>query len=145
MEFVLGKDCKAYYGAADATLQTLTELSCVKDGTVDCETGTADVSTRACGGWKATAATLRDMSVELDLVYKPGDAGYKALRDAWLNGTQVCLALLTGAKVVAGSEGPHGNFSVTKFSRGEPLEEGVSVKATAKLTKFIAWIEVAAP
>lgn len=142
VEFVLGKDCKVYYGAADAALNTLTELNGVKEASLECETGEADVSTRSGGGWKATAATLRDLSAEIELVYKPGDVGYKALRDAWLNGTKVCLALLTGTKDTTGAEGPHGNFSITKFSRGEPLEEGVSVKVTVKLTKFIAWVDV---
>jgi len=142
VDFVLGKDCKVYHGAADGALNTLTELNNVKEASIDCETGEADVSTRSGGGWKATAATLRDLSAEIELVYKPGDTGYKALRDAWLNGSKICMALLTGAKEVAGSEGPHGNFSITKFSRGEPLEEGVSVKATLKLTKFIAWVDV---
>ena len=142
MDFVLGKDCKVYHGAADAALSTMTELSIIKEASLDCEVGEADVTTRANGGWRATAATLRDLSGELTLVYKGGDAGYEALRDAWLGGSVLELALLTGDKSATGSEGPKGNFSVTKFSRGEPLEEGVTISATVKLTKFAEWVEV---
>ncbi len=142
MDFVLGMNCKVYYGTADAELAAMTELSIVKDATLSCEVGEADVTTRANTGWRATAATLRSLTAELTLVYKPGDAGYKALRDAWLAGTVVELAVLTGGRDAADTEGPKGNFSVTNFSRSESLEEGVTITATLKLAKFDEWVEV---
>ena len=42
-----------------------------------------------------------------------------------------------------GAQGPLGDFSITNFSRNEPLEEGVTVSVTAKLAKFEEWVEVA--
>ena len=142
MDYVLGKDCKVYYGEAGGGVGT--ELSTVRKAGVSGETGEADVTTRGNSGWRATAATLRSLSVEIEVVFKPGDAGYEALRDAWLNNTLVSLAILTGGSAVVGSEGPHGDFSITNFSRQEELEDGVVVSFTAKLVTFTAWIEVAA-
>ena len=95
-------------------------------------------------GAPATAATLRSMSAEIELIFKPGDAGYAALRTAYLTNGQVCLALLTGALSAAESEGPVGNFAVTAFNRTEELEEGVVYTATLKLTKLIEWIDATA-
>ena len=144
MDFVLGKDCKVYCGAAGTQLSGLAELSTVRKAGLSAEAGEADVTTRANSGWRATAATLRSLSAELEVVFKPGDAGYETLRDAYLGGTSVCLAVLTGARDAAGSEGPHGDWAVTGFSRTEELEEGVVVTVTAKLTSFTAWVEVGA-
>jgi hypothetical protein len=59
MAHVLGMNCKAYYGTAEAELSSMTELTNVKDVTLNFQTGEADITTRANDGWKATAATLR--------------------------------------------------------------------------------------
>ena len=142
--FVLGKDAKVYQGAAGGDLATLAEMSNVKDVTLNLEAGEADITTRANGGWKATAASLRECSVEFEMVWKPGDAGFDAIKTAFLAGELVELAVLDGAKDAAGSQGPKGSFSVTGFSRSEPLEEAITVKVTAKLSVFDEWVVVAA-
>jgi hypothetical protein len=137
-------NAKIYQGAAETALASLTEMSNVRDVTLTLEAGEADVTTRANQGWRATAATLRECTVEFEMLWLPSDAGFQAIRDAYLNSTKVCLAVLTGANDAAGSEGPHGDFAISSFSRKEPLEEGVSVSVTAKLAKYTAWVEVAA-
>ena len=145
MDFVLGKDCKVYYGAAATTTSTATtELTQTRKAGLSCEAGEADVTTRGNSGWKAIAATLRSLSAEIELIFKPGDAGYAALREAYLTNGQLCLAILTGALNAAESEGPVGNFAVTAFNRTEELEEGVVYTATLKLTKLIEWVEATA-
>lgn len=143
MDWVLGKDCKVYYGAAGGELSALTEMTQVRKASLSGEAGEADVTTRGGNGWKATAGTLKSLSAEMELVFKPGDAGYEALRDAWLTGAPLALAVLTGAQDAAGSEGPHGDWAISNFGRTEELEEGVVVSVTAKLAKFTAWVEVA--
>ena len=143
MDYVLGKDGKVYYSAtAQTVLGSLTELTTIRKAGFSGEAGSADVTTRANTGWRATAATLRDLSAELEIVFKPGDAGYEVLRDAWLAGSLVCLAILTGAYDAAGTEGPHGDFAVTAFNRAEELEEGMLVTFSLKLNKYIAWVDV---
>jgi hypothetical protein len=136
-------NAKLYQGAVDALLAALTELSNAKDVTVTLEAGEADVTTRANQGWRATAATLRECTIEFEMLWLPNDSGFQAIRDAYLNGTKVRLAALTGANDASGSEGPMGDFSISSFSRKEPLEEGISVSVTAKLAKFDSWVEVA--
>ena len=144
MEFVLGKDCKITLGAASdggaGGGMGAGELTIVKEASLTCETGEANVTTRGSGGWEATAATLRKLSLEIKLQYKPADPGYVALRNAWKDGKKIGITALT-----ADGEGPTGDFMITKFSRSEPLEEGVMVDVTAKLTKFISWAEGTQP
>ncbi len=141
--FLLGMNAKIYQGAAGADLATVTEMSNVKDVTLNLEAGEADVTTRGNQGWRATVATLRECSVEFEMLWNPGDAGFEAIKTAFLSAGTLRLAVLTGEKATSGTEGPLGDFSITNFSRNEPLEEGVTVSVTAKLAEFEEWVEVA--
>ncbi|HOM77083.1 MAG TPA: phage tail tube protein [Anaerohalosphaeraceae bacterium] len=141
-------NAKIYQGAAaadPATLDpaTLTEMGNVKDVTLSLEAGEADITTRANSGWRATAPTLRECSCEFEMVWKPGDVGFEAIKSAFLSAGTVALAVLTGAHNESGAEGPVGNWSITNFSRSEALEEAVTVSVTAKLAAFGQWFEAA--
>ena len=119
----------------------MTELANVKDVSLSHETGEADITTRANSGWRATAATLRECSAEFEMVWKPGDAGFEAIRNTWLTGGEIALAAITGDQT--DDEGPIGNFSITNFSRNEALEEAITVSVTAKLSLWGSWHTVA--
>lgn len=146
--YKLGMDAKIYYGtaAADATAAaaltpaTLTVMNNVKDVNISHETGEADVTTRGNSGFRATAATLKECSIDFQMVVQPSDAGFTAIKNAWLNGTEIALAAITGN--ASGDEGPIGNFSITNFSRNEGLEEAIVVDVTAKLSLWGSWYTV---
>ena len=142
-EFLLGMNAKIYQGAAGGDLASLAEMANVKDVTLSLEAGEADVTTRANQGWRATAPTLRECTAEFEMLWKPGDAGFDAVKTAFLSAGTIRLAVLTGDRAASGVEGPLGDFSITNFSRSEPLEEGVTVSVTAKLATFDSWVEVA--
>ena len=142
-DFLLGMNAKIYQGPTGTDLATLTEMSNVKDVTLSLEAGEADVTTRANQGWRATAPTLRECTAEFEMLWKPGDTGFDAVKTAFLTAGTIRLAVLTGARDASGVEGPLGDFSITNFSRNEPLEEGVTVSVTAKLAVFDQWVEVA--
>ena len=134
-EFILGKDAKLYYGVAGA--MATTELTNVRNVTLNLEAGEADVTTRANSGWRATAATLRECTVDFEMVWKPADAGFSAVKTAYLTGGLIALKILDQA----GGEGPDADFSITSFSRSEELEEAIKVSVTAKLAVFRQWVE----
>ncbi|MBI9017372.1 MAG: hypothetical protein JEZ07_08950 [Phycisphaerae bacterium] len=141
-QFKLGMKAKMYYGAAGVeTIATLTELSNVRDVTVNHETGEADITTRANNGFEATAATLKKCAIDFEMVYKPGgtDLGLDAVRDAWINNAPITLAALTDAHDAAGAEGPFGDFVITNFTRKESLAEAIIISVTAKLAKLVAY------
>ena len=141
-QFLLGMNAKIYQGPAESELSSLTEMGNVKDVTLTLEAGEADVTTRGNSGWRATAPTLRECTAEFEMLWKPGDAGFEAVKTAFLSAGTIRLAVLTGAHDEPGTEGPLGDFSITNFSRNEPLEEGVTVSVTAKLAVFDEWVEV---
>ena len=140
--FLFGMNAKLYQGEEGDLLANLDEVSNVKDVTVTLEASEADVTTRGNQGWRATAATLRGCTVEFEMLWKPSDACFAAIRTAFLTAGLVRLAALTGDRDTADSEGPMGDFAITGFTRSEPLEEGVSVSVTAKLSVFAEWVTV---
>jgi len=142
-EFLLGMNAKIYQGPAGTELAMLTEMGNVQDVTLSLEAGEANITTRANQGWRATAPTLRECTAEFEMLWKPGDAGFDAVKTAFLNAGTIRLAVLTGEQATSGTEGPLGDFAITNFSRSEPLEEGVTVSVTAKLAVFDQWVQVA--
>ena len=141
--YVLGMNAGLYQGAAGATDPALmTEVDNVRDVTLSLEAGEADITTRGNSGWRATAPTLRECSVEFQMVWRPGDTVFDAIKAAFLSAGTVALAVLDQKQTVSGAQGPLGDFSITNFSRNEALEEAIVADVTAKLARFEEWHEV---
>jgi hypothetical protein len=141
--YVLGMNAGLYFGAAGETDPSLmTEVTNAKDVTLSLEAGDADITTRANSGWRATAPTLRECTVEFQMVWKPGDAAFDAIKAAFLSAGTVALVALDQKRTVVGAQGPLGDFSITNFSRNEALEEAIVADVTAKLARFEEWHEV---
>jgi len=138
MAIRLGMEAKIYHGAAGSTATS--ELTNVKDVTLNLETGEADVTTRGNQGWRATVGTLKEGSVEFEMVWDSDDTGFTAIKNAYFNNTPIALAILDHEN----GEGLDADFSITNFSRNEPLEEAITVSVTAKptySTRAPAWVE----
>ena len=77
MSVKLGLDAKLYFCVAGiGGSPTWTELTNVKNVTLSLQKGEADVTTRANSGWKATAGTLKEGSIEFEMVWDTADAGF---------------------------------------------------------------------
>ena len=129
MAIVLGLDAKLFRGTAGT--QAATEVTNVKDLTLNLESGEADVTTRATQGWKATAATLKEASLEFTILYDPADADFTAFQTAYFSNTPLALFVSDGQDTAHGLDA---DFSITAFSVEQPLEEAMSVSVTAKPT-----------
>ena len=136
-QFRLGIKGKVFYGVAGSTGLPSGELSNVTDVTITLDASEADVTTRDNDGFRATIAGLKECTVEFSMLYLPNDAGFRAVRTAWLGADQIKLAALTSAT----GEGPVGDFSITGFSRSEALEEAIKYDVTAKLSQWEEWHE----
>ena len=138
MAVKLGLDAKLYFCVAGiGGSPSWVELSNVKNVTLSLTKGEADVTTRANNGWKATAGTLKEGSIEFEMVWDTADAGFKAIKDAYFNNSLIGIAAMDGPISGANSSGSQGLMAdcmITDFSRDEPLEEALSVKVTAKPT-----------
>jgi hypothetical protein len=92
------------------------------------------VTTRGNAGWRATVATLKDGSIEFEMVWDTADDDFTALRTAFLTNAPIEFAVLDGASNATGSQGLRASMAITNFSRSEPLEEAIKVSVTAKPT-----------
>lgn len=142
----LGMDGKLYYNAGTYASPTWTLLTNVKDVTLNLEKGEADATTRGNGGWRATKPTLKDGTIEFEMLWDTEDAGFTVIKDAWFDDTDVEFAVMDGLITTSGSQGLRAMMAVISFSRNEPLEEAMSVNVTIKptyATNAPEWLEVA--
>ena len=145
MGFKLGMEARLYRNTGTYETPTWTEIDNVKDVTLNLETGEADVTTRANNGWRATAATLKDWSVEFEMVWDTADAGFTAIQEAYFDNTSIEFAVMDGDIATSGTQGLRATMAVTNFSRNEPLEEAITVSVTIKPTyadNAPEWMEV---
>lgn len=133
MAIKLGLEAKLYYSTGGG----YSEITNARNVTLNLETGEADVTTRGNQGWRAIVSTLRDASVEFELVWNTADAAFTALKNAFLAATHedrvISLRVLDG-EYGAGGEGLQADFVITNFTRNENLEEALTVNVTAKVT-----------
>ena len=130
----LGMDAKLYRNTGDYATPVWVEVSNVKDVTLNLEKGEADVTTRANGGWRATVGTLKDASIEFQMVWDTVDAGFDAIRQAFFNNTPLEFAVMDGDITDPDSEGLRATFDIFNFTRNEALEEAIMVDVSIKPT-----------
>ena len=94
----------------------------VKDVTINLSTGETDITTRNNDGWRASAPTLKECSIDFTMLDDPSDSGFNAIKSAWENNSTIDV---TTAAV-------SGKFVVIDFKRNEPLEEAVTWDVTLK-------------
>ena len=134
MSVKLGMQAKLYRNSGSYGTPTWVEVGNVKDLTLNLEAGEADVTTRSNSGWRATVATLKDGSIEFEMVWDTTDPNFTAIQQAFFNNTSLEFAVMDGAIATAGSQGLRATMSITNFSRSEALEEAIMVSVTAKPT-----------
>ena len=110
----LGMNGKLYRNTATYEAPTWVEITNVKDLTLSLETGEADVTTRANNGWRASKATLKDGSVEFEMVWDTEDEGFAAVKSAFFGNTSIELAVMDGDMDTEEVQGLRATFSVTK-------------------------------
>jgi len=148
MGFTLGKDFKLYKSTSaltdSVTADQLTwnEQTNVRDLTRGLSKALTDVTTRGSGGWREQAGTLKEASIDLQILYDPDDSLFQSLRGGFLNDTEVTLAILDGDVSTGGTQGLVANFNVTNFPVNEELEERATVDVTIVPSSQTDWYTV---
>ncbi len=123
-----------------------TALTNIRDLTLGLTTGVADMTTRANNGWRAQIATLREATINWDMVWDTADAGFTAIKTAFLTNAVIGLQIYDGS--AEGSQGLQADVMITGFERDESLEEGMKVSVTAVIAYSATaptWETVPAP
>jgi hypothetical protein len=146
MAVKLGLDAKLYRNTGTFASPAWNEITNVKDVTLNLEAGEADVTTRGNAGWRATVATLKDGSIEFEMVWDTADDDFAAIRDTFPNRAGVEFAVMDGDITLTGSQGLQATCIVTNFSRNESLEEAFPLSVTVKPTFSVnppSWVVAA--
>lgn len=137
MSFVLGYNSVLGYditGLVDG--EVFVVAANIRDLSINMERATDDVTTRGGNGFRQVVGTLRDGSVEFQIVYDTTDATFIAFRNAFFNLADQVIGLFVadGGLAVSGTQGLKGDFMVTNFSISQNLEEANKVDVTCQLT-----------
>lgn len=151
--FRLGMNAKLYLektptlltGANQAAvLASMTEVPNVRDLTLNLSTGEADITTRDNNGFRAYAATLKDGSVDFEMILRDNDLLLNDIEDAWTDGSERAVFVADQDKATAGAQGLLSNMVVTNFSRSEPLEDAIIISVSLRPSSETEYYEVSA-
>jgi hypothetical protein len=134
MALRLGLEARIYRNDETPDSPTWRLIAKVRDVTLNLETGEADVTTRGNNGWRAAVGTLKEASIEFELVWDTADEDFTAIKDCFFNKSGLELLVADGPMNLAGSQGLRAVCQITSFSRSEPLEEAITVSVVAKPT-----------
>lgn len=136
----LGLDAKLYYdtSADPYGSPTWVEIGNCQDLTINLDKSEADVTVRANNGWEAILGALKAGGLDFKMIYDNADGAFVAVRNAFLNNTNLHIAAMDGPMVAptggTASQGLWAVMTVTKFTKNEPLKEAQTVDVTIKPT-----------
>jgi len=128
-----GREAMLYRNTGTWDSPTWSEITCVKDVSLDAPDGEIAAPSRA-SVFNLTLAGLTDATINLEVIHSPSDANFVALRDAKTNRTAIEIAIMDGDITTVGSHGLRANFRVLNFTRNEPLEDELTYTVTLKPT-----------
>lgn len=105
------------------------ELDNCKDLKTGLSSSEHDVTTRRQKGWKATEPVQKAVEITFDMICDENDAGFNAIRTAWLTDGVLGIQALS-RPLEDGGQGPQFDGKVFSFERNEPTDgpQTVSVK-----------------
>lgn len=131
MAAILGLDAKTYFAGTIASPVFTDEVGPIREETINLEKSLADITDRRADGWRLQAGTLKEGTVDLQMIYDPADADFAQFETAFFGNGQLVLAFMDGDCTVAGTyNGLLAAFQVTSFSQPRPLEDAIIVDIT---------------
>ena len=132
MAIVLGLAAKIYRNTGTFATPIWDEIDNVVNLTINLEKADADVSTRGGDGWRQIAVTLKDGTVDFEMIWDKGDADFTAIKDAFFDNTQIDIWALDGDSTTSGNEGLRAEMEVANFTRNEELEDALRVDVSLR-------------
>lgn len=119
-----GKDFKLYLNTDDPydNAPTWVEVTNVRDLTRTLEKTLADASIRG-SSFRLQVGTLKDFSIEFQMVYDPEDTEYARIEEAYFNDDNLEFLVLDGPIGTDGSKGIRFQGQVSSFTVNEALED----------------------
>lgn len=129
----IGLECKLYRNTGTYETPVWSEIKNARDVTVPLTKGEADTSRRG-STWKTRKGTLKDASIDFQLIQDDGDAHFAALFQSYVAGTKVDILALNGDIGDDNAEGLRATCEVFNFQDAQALEAAVVYDVSAKPT-----------
>lgn len=129
---MIGLNCKLYINTGSRGSPTWTAVKTARDLKSNDTRKKGDSSSRESGFASATIGQ-REVAISGELLYKPAETGYAALKTAYEAGT-IADIFLCDAPGGVGATGKRGDFYITDFSRTEPLNDSLVTSIALDLT-----------
>ena len=128
----LGRKAKLYRNTGSYDSPTWSEVTLVRDLTLNLTKAEADASTRGSDGWEEVIGGLKSASVSFGLKYVEDNTDLIAFEEAFHADGTIELAIMSGGITTAGSRGLRATFEVFEFTRNEQQNETMSADVTIK-------------
>lgn len=130
-------------GSATSLLAGATEFDKVRDVTLNMAADTVDPTTRALAklGWKSEVPTIKTLELSFQMNWIDNDTICEAIRDSFLNSSEIAFIALTDDRATSGAQGPAGNF-IADFSMSQPVGDVITCDVTLRLSSYPHWHEV---
>jgi predicted secreted protein len=127
----LGHLARIYYDSANNwETPNWVEIPNVSNLTLNLSHATADVTTRAHAGWRTQVATLKEATIEFDMLDVVDDPSVARIRQAFFNRQQLHVLCLNGPRDEVGSWGIKSLVEVTRFNRAEQMGQAIVISVT---------------
>ena len=125
----VGTDHKAYRNTSTYGTPTWNEITIVRDLTLSMSK-TMAAATARLSGYVQKKGALKEVTVEFDILADAAIDDYDVLRDAFIAGTVLDVAIADGAIATVGTKYWRYDVEVAKFDRGEPLNDIATTAVT---------------
>lgn len=144
MSYTLGIKGKLFYQTNTITNTNFSsagwvEVNTVTDVEVPLEKAEADATARNNAGWEQIVGVLKRAEITTELIYDSSNAAYKAIRDSFMNDTEIAIAILDLAANNSSTEGLVSNMSTVRFGRIERKDDIMRVPVTFKPSSQTFW------
>ncbi len=145
MSNMVGLEGRVYVNSNDASDPNWVLVDDVKNVTLGAGKTLADMTTRSSNKTRMKKAAIKEIAPEIELLWDNESATHGTFRAAYFADTIVDVLILDGPLATVGSTGFRAQYEVASFTRGEQLEEGMTINVKLEISvkaTHIGWYVV---
>lgn len=126
-----GRKCKLYVNSATYATPTWVEIDIARDVNISLGKGENEANARDVD-WEQFLPGLKTMEVTFDVRSEPTHTAWTTLRDAFIDDTELDIAVMDGDIATSGSKGYRAPMQCFGFQEAQPLEGTQTNSVTLK-------------
>ena len=136
---------QTYYNSGTSQAPTWVRAKFLRDLTLPLSSNEIAVKNKG-SVWVKYLRGLIDVAIDGEADWEPGSAVFEGFKSSFFTEKEIELMILDGGIKKQGAQGTRASFIVTKFERGEPLEDAMTVSFSLRLAATSAqepqWVSI---